>query len=92
MESCPVSNWERKHKHVLTKDPTVNHFNQHFSAISTDHNYKIPPLKDTDPQDLEEFTEWRVYRMLDTINLLPWGWMVSQNGLSVLQPQPSHGL
>jgi len=56
-----------KHKHVLTKDLTVNHLNQHFSAISTDPYYKIPPLKDTVPQDLEEFTEWRVYRMLDTI-------------------------
>ena len=60
-------------KHVLTKDLTVNHLNQHFSAISTDPNYKIPPLKDTVPQDLEEFTEWRVFRMLDTIKTTAMG-------------------
>ena len=41
---------KEKHKHVLTKDLTVNHLNQHFSAISTDPNYKIPPLKDSSPR------------------------------------------
>ena len=57
-----------KHKHVLPKDLTVNHLNQYFSAISTYSDYKIPPVKHTASQVIEEFTEWHIFRMHDTLH------------------------
>ena len=57
-----------KHKHVLNKDLTVDRLKEYFSAISTDPDYKIPHVKHTVSQVLEEFTEWHIFRMLDTIH------------------------
>jgi len=67
VESCWISNWKRK-KPGLTKGLTVSHLNEHFSAILTDPKYKLPSPKHTVLQDLEQFTEWHVFRMLDTIH------------------------
>ena len=57
-----------KHKHVLNKDLTVDRLNQYFSDVSTDLDYKIPFVKHTASQVLEEFTEWHIVRVLDTIH------------------------
>ena len=57
-----------KHKYVLNKDLTADHLNQYFSAISTDPDYRIPLVKHTASQVLEEFAEWHIFRMLDTIH------------------------
>jgi len=58
---------KEQRKQQFSKDLTVDDLNQHLSAISTDPHYEIPPLKHTVNHDLEEFTEWHVFHILETV-------------------------
>ena len=83
---------KEKPKHSLTKDLTVSHLNQQFSAISTDSEYKTLLVKHAASLVIEEFTEWHIFRMLDTIHPTAMGLDgIPENVLFVLQPQLLHG-
>ena len=49
------------------KQVTVEQLNHHFATISTDPEYKLPQPKLTAATPQQLFTEYRVFRMLDTL-------------------------
>ena len=56
-----------KHSCDLVMPVTAEELNQHFAAISTDQNYQAPQPKSTAAVPLRLFSEYEVFRMLDTI-------------------------
>jgi len=51
----------------------VENLNDHFAGISTDQYYQTPEPKSTVSQNLQLFTEYQVFRMLDTVKPTAFG-------------------
>lgn len=58
---------KEKRRRDTCKDVTVEQLNQHFANISTDLHYRSPQIKSTARYPLQLFTEYNVFRMLDTL-------------------------